>query len=587
MDRNNSGFQVRLRGLTLFLAFSLLFLVACDGDNDKTAPALIRTDVSAASGGTFADNSANPRVSLTIPPGALSADARLVITAVTSSTPAAANQTVASDAFAISLTSISGAPLTIGEDLLLAMAASPAPVHPQLGEIAKLSATDWERLRANFFRPSDNTVISRVSDPNGTFRVLHRTLQTSSGPAVASGFEVFLTESFGNENFFGGVLGLHTVLNALPPTQAVALGVQVDLAKVPADIVQVMTGTDLAAKDAALANPVITQRLLKAGAVIGVKGVFATADPADITLTSAGITCALCHQNVTPTTFALTAGPTSLPIGPLAIDGKANVAMDAGAVLAATPFAVTAGPATIALLNSWGPGRFDIRALPDNPLEDNVDNPTGNPPLWNFVDLQSQGYLFGYDGLFRGENALASQAEAVYDLVMHGNGAFGTATGNLPPALRITPPQTLLDALAAVETGAPGNDINTQKLLDLQTWMRSLTSPAPGAFDEAKAGQGFQLFYGKANCHVCHNSADLTNAQGNLFTFSLGANPGGLAGGIRVPGLRGISRSAPYLHNHSLATLPEVVALLATLGAPIPALTAGEQEALVEYLKSL
>lgn len=586
MDRNNSGFLVQLRGFVLLLAFPLLFLVACGGDNDKAAPALIRADVSAASGGTFVDNPTNPRVSLTIPPGALNADARLVVTAVTSSTPPAANQTVASDAFAISLTSTSGAPLTIGEDLLLAMAASPAPVHPQLGEIAKLSATDWERLRVNFFRSSDNTVVSRVSDPNGTFRVLHRTLQTTSGPAVAAGFEVFMNESFGNENFFGGVLGLHTVLNALPPTSAVALGVQVDLAKVPADIVTVMTGSDLTAKDAALANPVITQRLLKAGAVIGVKGVFATADPGDITLTGAGITCALCHQNVTPTTFTLTAGPTPLPIGPLAIDGKANVAMNAGAILAATPFVQT-NPALVTTLQGWGPGRFDVRALPDNPLEDNADNPTGNPPIWNFVDVQSQGYLFGYDGLFFGENALASQAEAVYDLVMHGNGAFGTVAGNLPPALHITPSQALLNALAAAETADPGNDINTQKLLDLQTWMRSLASPPPGTFDAVKAEQGFQLFFGKANCHVCHNTADLTNAQGNLFTFSLGPNPGDLAGGIKVPGLRGVSRSAPYLHNHSLGTLQEVVALLATLGAPIPALTAVEQEALVEYLKSL
>jgi hypothetical protein len=396
-----------------------------------------------------------------------------------------------------------------------------------------------------------------------------------------------MNESFGNENFFGGVLGLHTVLNALPPTQAVALGVQVDLAKVPADIVTVMAGTDLVAKDAALANPVITQRLLKAGAVVGVKGVFATTDPGDITLTSAGITCALCHQNVTPTTFTLTAGPTPLPIGALAVDGKANVAMDAGAILAATPFVQTNLATQVPVLQGWGPGRFDVRALPDNPLEDNADNPTGNPPIWNFVDLQSQGYLFGYDGLFVGENALASQAEAVYDLVMHGNGAFGTATGNLPPALRVTPPQTLLDALAAAETAAPGNDINTQKLLDLQIWMRSLASPAPGTFDAAKAEQGFQLFFGKANCHVCHNAADLTNAQGNLFTFSLSPNPGDLAGGIKVPGLRGVASSAPYLHNHSLGTLQEVVALLATLGAPIPALTAVEQEALVEYLKSL
>jgi hypothetical protein len=317
-----------------------------------------------------------------------------------------------------------------------------------------------------------------------------------------------------------------------------------------------------------------------------VKGVFGDPLNPDL-LTSAGITCALCHQNVTPTNFQLNAGPTTLPIGPLKVDGNANIAMDAGAIIAATPFAQTAGQATIDLLNSWGPGRFDIRALPDNPLEDNADNPTGNPPLWNFVDLAAQGYRFGYDGLFVGENALASQAEAVYDLVMHANGAFGTGSGNLPPALRITPPQALLDALAAAETAAPGNDIVTQDLLDLQTWMRSLASPPPGAFDEALAEEGFRLFFGRANCHVCHNTGDLTDAAGSLFTFTLGPTPGDLAGGIKVPGLRGVSQSAPYLHDHSLASLEEVVALLAALGDPIPALTADEQTALVEFLKSL
>lgn len=575
------------RKMSLILLFALL-LAACHGGggNDSVAPPVIQAQVAAAQGGTFSDNPANPLVSLTIPAGALSEDARLTVTPAAGPPAPGANQTPASSAFAISLTSVSGAPLTIDEDLVLEMAAAPAPVHPQFGEIAKVSGTGWLRQRASLFRPSDSTVVTLVADPNGTFRVMHRSLQTAGGPGATAGFDVFMNETFGNEDFFGGVLGLHTVLNDLLPTEAVALGVQIDLAKVPQAIVDVMTGADLNAKDVALADPATTRALLQAGAVVGVKGVFGDPLNPDL-LTSAGITCALCHQNVTPTTFQLSAGPTTLPIGPLKVDGKANVVMDAGAILAATPFAQAAGQPTIDLLNSWGPGRFDIRALPDNPLEDNADNPTGNPPLWNFVDLEAQGYLFGYDGLFVGENALASQAEAVYDLVMHANGAFGTVSGNLPPALRITPPQALLDALAAAETASPGNGIVTQDLLDLQTWMRSLASPPPGAFDEALAEEGFRLFFGRANCHVCHNTADLTDAAGSLFTFTLGPTPGDLAGGIKVPGLRGVSQSAPYLHDHSLASLEEVVALLATLGDPIPALSVDEQTALVEFLKSL
>jgi Cytochrome c len=572
--------------MALFLLPALL-LAACNGsDGSPGVQPLIQTRVTALQGGTFSDNPANPQVSLTIPAGALSEDADLRVTPAAGAPASGPNQVPAGSAFAIALTSVSGAPLNVGADLMLEMAADPAPVHPQLGEIAKLSGTEWQRARANFFRASDNRVVALLSEANGTFRVLHRSRQISNDPGVAAGFDVFLNESFGNEAFFGGVLGLHTVLNGLPPSAAVALGVQVDLAKVPPAIVAVMTGSDAAAKDAALADPAITRALLQAGAVVGVKGVFG--DPLNPDqLTSAGITCALCHQNVTPTTFVLTAGPTALPIGPLAVDGKANVAMDAGAILAATPFVQTNLAAQLPILQGWGPGRFDVRALPDNPLDDGVDNPTGNPPLWNFVDLQAQGYLLGYDGLFVGENALASQAEAVYDLVMHGNGAFGTPAGNLPPALRIAPPQALLDALAVAETAAPGNDLDTQKLLDLQSWMRSLASPAPGAFDEALAEEGFKLFHGRANCHACHNTADLTNAEGSLFTFTLGPTPGDLAGGIKVPSLRGVAASAPYLHNHSLATLAEVVAVLAGLGDPIPALTPAEQAALVEYLQSL
>src|SRR6185369_2805623 len=65
----------------------------------------------------------------------------------------------------------------------------------------------------------------------------------SSGSAdnnqISAGRELFMTETFGNEKFFGDTLGLHTVLNNVAPKDAVALGVQVDLSKVPAGIVAV------------------------------------------------------------------------------------------------------------------------------------------------------------------------------------------------------------------------------------------------------------------------------------------------------------------------------------------------------------
>ena len=116
--------------------------------------------------------------------------------------------------------------------------------------------------------------------------------------------------------------------------------------------------------------------------------------------------------------------------------------------------------------------------------------------------------------------------------------------------------------------------------------MRSVTSPTPGNFDEAKAEAGFKLFHGKANCVARHSSPDLTGP--GLFTDITEEPPaGGLAAGIHVPSLRGISHTPPYFHDGSAATLADAVARLVERGAPVAPLTADEQAAVVEYLKSL
>ncbi len=240
-------------------------------------------------------------------------------------------------------------------------------------------------------------------------------------------------------------------------------------------------------------------------------------------------------------------------------------------------------------LAGWGPNRFDVRAV--NAFDDAADNPTDTPPLWNFTDLEAQGYPFGWDGLFFGPNALASQAEAVYHIVMGGKGAFGTANGALPPALRVPPPQALLDKLAAAATPADQILVNKDKLLDLQAWMKSIASPAPGAFNAPQAEAGWRLFNGKGACSSCHTTPELSGTAAGPFLPNLTEVPasGDLAGGIKVPSLRGAAHSAPYFHDDSAGTLPtavgRVAAVLKSLG--VVDLTAAEQEQLVEYLKSL
>ena len=576
-----------------------------DDDNDAGFGLVLKADVSAKKGGVFSSGPGMDDITVTIPAGALTRNARLIVRAVNAKGRLSPTQSAASKSFRIRLKSRGRGKgrgrLALTMPMKIALAVDAPPEHPQVAEIAMLKRKKWVRLPASFYRPSQSAVVTLSSDLRATYRAINRELQTSSGEAVARGRDVFMYETFGNEDFFGDVLGLHTLLNGVPPVAAVGLGVQVDINRVPQPIVDVMIGNDFAAKQAALQDAAITRALIKAGAVIGVVGRYD--DPASDVMTSAAITCSLCHVNASTTEFELSPGQkTALPIGQPQFDGVPNNALDAGEILALTPTAQALGLSN--LLNGWGPGRFDVRALdlPNvdrNPLEDGVDNPTTYPPIWNFVDLSEQGYRIGWDGLFVDNgvtnNALASLSEAVFDLVFHANGAFaippfavdgGLNGGTFPPELSVVPPQELVDALVVSEMEKPGNDLlPPAKLLDMQTFMRSIASPAPGAFDEALAETGFELFHGAAGCAGCHISADLTGP--GLHSITALPPAGGLAAGIKVPGLRGISRTAPYFHDGSAADLAAAVDRLVESGIGVPNLGSGERVAIVEYLKSL
>ncbi|MGF1642258.1 MAG: c-type cytochrome [Thiotrichales bacterium] len=566
-------------GALTLLGLPLLLAGCFDSDDDPARRDVIRSAINATDGGVV--TSIDQRFSATIPPGALSANTEVTIRPRELTGPTGA-MTAAGAAYELDFTP----DVTLATPIRLEFKLQNSPTHPQLGESAVFAAEQWQRTGSSFHRASTNTVVSLVS-AEGIYRPVLRRLLAETGDGVTRGQALFLDETFGNEAFFGGTLGLHTVLNDISPAAAVAAGVQVDLAKMPQGIVDVLLGSNFAAKQTALADPAVTRALLKANAVIGVKATFADAD--STTVTAAGITCALCHVNVATTEFELAPGVLSpLPIGALKLDGQPNLRMDAGAILALTPFAVAAGAPTVEFLNSFGPGRFDVRALPDNPLEDSVANPTSFPPLWNFADLTAQGYAFNWDGLFRSssepELALASQAEAVYDLVMHANGAFGTSTGTVAPQLSAAPPESLVTALVEAEAAEPGNVIPEQALLDLQSFQRSLVSPAPQPFDETLAEQGFTLFNDKAQCAGCHRTAEFT---GPVVTarITLTTPAGGLAGGIKTPGLRGIASTAPYFHDGSAATLGEVMDVYS--GRIVNALSEAEKAAIVEYMKSL
>lgn len=88
------------------------------------------------------------------------------------------------------------------------------------------------------------------------------------------------------------------------------------------------------------------------------------------------------------------------------------------------------------------------------------------------------------------------------------------------------------------------------------------------------AQRGAALFVGKGGCAACHAGPAFTNA-----TVQAGKPP---PGPFRVPGLRNVALTAPYMHDGRLATLGEVV----SEHAPAK-LSAHERDDLVAFLRSL
>jgi hypothetical protein len=185
-----------------------LALTACSDSNRA-----FQANVTAASGGVFSDDAARPSITVRIPAGALAADADEVKNA-----PApGANQVAASTAWGVALSAANGGPApAISQAIQIELPANPAPAHPQLGEIARLSGSTWQRLQATFYRPSTQVVAALTTEVSGTYRATLRSLRRESGAAVDRGFQVFMYETFGNEAFFSGGLGLAALRSRVP-----------------------------------------------------------------------------------------------------------------------------------------------------------------------------------------------------------------------------------------------------------------------------------------------------------------------------------------------------------------------------------
>jgi cytochrome c peroxidase len=158
-------------------------------------------------------------------------------------------------------------------------------------------------------------------------------------------------------------------------------------------------------------------------------------------------------------------------------------------------------------------------------------------------------------------------------------------------------------------------DITQAQIEDaLATFERSIVS-GQAPFDRwiagdpkaisASAKRGFALFNGKANCAACHSGWAFTDSsfhdvgvatgddigRGRLFPTSVK-----LRYAFKTPTLRDVARRAPYMHNGSVATLDDVVALYDRGGIDRPSrdpeihplnLSDAEKADLIAFLKTL
>jgi cytochrome c peroxidase len=111
---------------------------------------------------------------------------------------------------------------------------------------------------------------------------------------------------------------------------------------------------------------------------------------------------------------------------------------------------------------------------------------------------------------------------------------------------------------------------------------------------------GLQIFRSKANCTACHVGPNFTDERlhntGVAWRDGRYTDPGAGQGNFKTPTLREVARTAPYMHDGSIATLEQVIDYYDRGGNKNPqldsdvrplGLSADEKRSLVSFLRSL
>jgi mono/diheme cytochrome c family protein len=371
---------------------------------------------------------------------------------------------------------------------------------------------------------------------------------TSAGPMnpalIASGQTIFRFDTYGDQTFWTDTLRMHEVIRtSVSPATALSVGLKVDVDALPGAVKAGIQNGSIN-----LTNPATTVALLKLGAVVGVIGQV----DANNTLTSVGITCALCHSTV-DNSFAPSIGHR--------LDGWPNRDLNVGAIIALSP-ALTASQR--AVYQSWGPGKYDARF--------NIDGknmPVVIPPAFGLRHVARE--------IYTGDDTISYWNDYVAITQMHGHGHF-------------------VDQRIGVDVNNPP-ELVAPKLAALRTYQFSLETPAPipGTFDADAARRGRMVFNSVANCASCHVGSVYTDVnQGILHTPAEdGQDPAyalrSASKLYRTTPLRGLwhppQLKGPYFHDGHAATLEAAIDHYVQLQGL--SLTARQKADLVEYLKTL
>src|SRR5215472_7288460 len=330
---------------------------------------------------------------------------------------------------------------------------------------------------------------------------------TATTKLIRQGKQTFRFDTFNDQKFWGGTLGLHKTIEGakhggigpgLSPKEALALGLKVDVNALPVSLRQAIKNGQVNLND-----PAVTLALLKLNAVVGVKGFFNSAG----NLRSVGIECALCHSTVDN---SLVPG-----IGHR-LDGWAARDLNVGAIIGFAPNLqpiaklLNTNVATVhKVLNAWGPGKFDAELL----LDGKAFQPNGEtsaaliPPAFGLAGVNLHTYT--------GWGSIPYWNAFVAVLEMHGKGTF------FDPRLD-NAAQFPVAAANGFGHVVAKPDLVTPRLPGLQAYELSLRAPKPppGSFNAAMAARGKVLFDGPAECATCHVPPIFTQPGWNLVPSS-------------------------------------------------------------------